>query len=129
MKNNNIEGILNGVSNVLERLSELAEKGKQLKQAVHEINNTQSTHTTSNHAIQELSTTLQETTNDWIIRAKVTGATLNQVQLEVHQQKLRIKIIQGQQLLYKEIELPITCYLQKIQLHCDSGELQINCAK
>jgi HSP20 family molecular chaperone IbpA len=130
MKNNNIEGILNGVSNVLEKLSDLAEKGQKLKQAVHEIN-TQSTRTgtTYSNAIQELPTTLEETPTDWIIRAEVIGAMLNQVQLDAVQQKLQIKIIQGQQLLYKEIELPGTCHIQNIQLHCDSGQLQINCPK
>lgn len=131
MKDNNIAGVLNGISNVLEKLSDLAERGRQLKQTIHEIDDVHSTKTphTTNSALQELVTTLDETTQRWIIQAQVKGVRLNQVQLEIEQQKLHLKIIQGTQLLYKEIELPAPCQLQNIHVHYDSGQLKISCSK
>jgi HSP20 family molecular chaperone IbpA len=131
MKENNIEGILHGMSTVLEKLSELAEKGQKLKEAAYEINreSIHNPHGTAHYAIQELVTHLEETTTDWIIHAHVMGVILNQVQLEADEHTLQLKVIQDQHVLYKEIELPVPCHIQNIHVNCDSGQLQIHCRK
>ena len=155
-KNVNMNGILNGIANLVEKIGDLAEKGEQFKRAMEEIErgkegkvyydvNVQvglggktpdSSHRQGkiyNHnpipETREPITDLFDESNYILITVEMPGISVDEVRLDLQDRQLTIQAENKHKRYYKELCLPVPCHREKINLVCNNGILEITCPK
>ncbi|WP_163836699.1 hypothetical protein [Spartinivicinus ruber] len=123
MNREKADGILSGVSSVLDSLGNLAEKGTKLKQAVHGAENQSSA---GDETLQQLTTQLEETDTGLKLTISTTNLAKAKVDVKIQDNVLRIKVVKGQYIAYKDIELTPGAHIDNINLDNDAGHIEIH---
>ena len=126
MSKEKTDSVLQGISGILDSLGNLAEKGRQLKEV---INQEKSKSDFVANSLQELHTDLETLDSSWILNAKADNLINTDVDVEVKDDNLCIKITEGHQIAYKNVEIAPGFRIDSIRVHNNTGHIVVKCSR
>lgn len=112
------DSILGGISNILDSLGDLAEKGKQLKHAVHAAENSSVDPDTRAQRFAARIITHTEITDFGCKLTLLTGdLTKAKVDLKVQDDILHVEIIREQSIEYEDVTLKTGFHINSVSMH------------
>jgi len=122
MNKEKIDILLHGVSNVLDSLGDLAERGQQLKQAVAAAEH----HSSADmDPCYPLTVNKEKSGAGWQLKISTSHLGKAEIAIEVQDNILQIKIIRGQNIDYKDIELTPDAQINSVNIDNDTGYIEI----
>ncbi len=121
-KNNSILG---SMSNVLDSLGDLAEKGRQLKREVHAGEDSSPP---EGDVLQPLAIETEKTESGWTLQLQTSDLSKAKMGVTAQDNLLLIKIARGQQVDYKDVELRSGFRIDAVSLDNASGQIKIDCS-
>lgn len=120
------DSIFNQISGILNSLGRLAEKGQQLKQTVDEAVGQSPSNTNSQ---QKFIIQTKKIDSGWQVKLSADDLARTKIDLRIENDLLHIKLIEGRDIEYKDVQLESGVRINTVNLDNIAGCIDIYCCR